>query len=86
MDSIIDKIGIVQSLWPFLLKGLWTTFQISILAILFGSLIGFCLGVAKTLGYYVLTKLINGYLHLLRGSPYLVQLYIIFFVLPSLGI
>ncbi len=86
MESIIDKIDIVKSLWPFLLKGLWSTFQISILAILFGSLIGFVLGVAKTLGYYVLTKLINGYLHLLRGSPYLVQLYIIFFVLPSLNI
>ena len=86
MDSIIDKIGIVQSLWPFLVKGLWMTFQISILAILFGSILGFCLGVAKTLGHYVLEKLINGYLHLLRGSPYLVQLYIIFFVLPSLGI
>ncbi len=86
MDSIIDKIGIVQALWPSLVKGLWMTFQISILAILLGSILGFCLGVAKTLGYFVLEKLINGYLHLLRGSPYLVQLYIIFFVLPSLGI
>lgn len=86
MDSIIDKIDIVQSLWPFLLKGLWATFQISILAILFGSIIGFVLGVSKTLGHYVLTKVINGYLHVLRGSPYLVQLYIIFFVLPSLDI
>lgn len=86
MEAIIDKIEIVQGLWPFLLKGLWMTFQISILAILFGSFLGFCLGVAKTLGYYFLTKIINGYLHLLRGSPYLVQLYIIFFVLPSLGI
>lgn len=86
MDSIFDKIDIVQSLWPFLVKGLWSTFKISILAIFFGSIIGFCLGVTKTTGYYLLTKLINGYLHLLRGSPYLVQLYIIFFVLPSLGI
>ena len=86
MDSIFDKIDIVQSLWPFLVKGLWSTFKISILAIFFGSIIGFCLGVTKTAGYYLLTKLINGYLHLLRGSPYLVQLYIIFFVLPSLGI
>lgn len=86
MESILEKAGIVQSLLPFLLQGLWTTFQISMLAILFGSLIGFCLGVAKTLDNFALTKLINGYLHLLRGSPYLVQLYIIFFVLPSLGI
>lgn len=86
MEMIADKFSIVQSLWPFLLKGLWTTFQISIISILFGSLIGFALGIGKTLGFYVLEKFINAYLHVLRGSPYLVQLYIIYFVLPSLGI
>ncbi|WP_223427738.1 amino acid ABC transporter permease [Tateyamaria pelophila] len=86
MDLIADKISIIQSLWPTMLKGLWMTFQVSMLAILLGSLIGFTLGVAKTLGYFVLEKLINGYLHILRGSPYLVQLYIIYFVLPSTGI
>jgi len=86
MDQIADKISIIQSLWPTMLKGLWMTFQVSMLAIIFGSLIGFTLGVAKTLGYYVLDKFINGYLHILRGSPYLVQLYIIYFVLPSTGI
>ncbi|SDQ32999.1 amino acid ABC transporter permease [Pseudovibrio sp. Tun.PSC04-5.I4] len=86
MDMIADKLSILQSLFPFLLKGLWMTFQISMISIIVGSLIGFCLGVTKTLGYFFLNKLINGYLHILRGSPYLVQLYIIFFVLPSLGI
>jgi polar amino acid transport system permease protein len=86
MDQIFDKISIIQSLWPAMLTGLWMTFQVSMLAIIFGSLIGFTLGVAKTLNYYVLDKLINGYLHILRGSPYLVQLYIIYFVLPSTGI
>lgn len=86
MDLIADKISIIQSLWPTMLKGLWMTFQVSMLAIFLGSLIGFTLGVAKTLGYFVLEKLINGYLHILRGSPYLVQLYIIYFVLPSTGI
>ena len=86
MEMIADKIAIVQNLWPFLLQGLWMTFQISILAILFGSILGGVLGVVKTLGYYPIEKLINLYLHLLRGSPYLVQLYIIFFVLPSLDI
>ncbi|MFK8032769.1 MAG: amino acid ABC transporter permease [Hyphomicrobiales bacterium] len=83
---IADKLSIVQSLWPFLLKGLWMTFQISIIAILFGSIIGLILGIGKTLGSGVLEKFINGYLHILRGSPYLVQLYIIYFVLPSTGI
>ena len=86
MDSLMDKISIVESLAPFLMQGLWMTFQISMLAILIGSCLGFLLGVSKTLDSWVLTRLINGYLHLLRGSPYLVQLYIVFFVLPSLGI
>lgn len=86
MEMIADKLSIVQSLWPFLLKGLWMTFQISIIAILFGSIIGLILGIGKTLGSGVLEKFINGYLHILRGSPYLVQLYIIYFVLPSTGI
>lgn len=86
MDQIADKISIIQALWPTMLKGLWMTFQVSIIAIFLGSLIGFALGVTKTLGYYILGKLINGYLHILRGSPYLVQLYIIYFVLPSTGI
>ncbi len=86
MEMIADKLSIIQSLWPFLLKGLWLTFQISIISILFGSLIGFTLGVGKTLGITVLEKVINTYLHMLRGSPYLVQLYIVYFVLPSLDI
>ena len=86
MEMIADKFSIVQSLWPFLLKGLWITFQISMISIVCGSLIGFTLGIGKTLGFYVLEKFINAYLHVLRGSPYLVQLYIIYFVLPSLGI
>jgi polar amino acid transport system permease protein len=86
MEWLADKWAIIDNLGPFMLKGLWMTFQISILAILFGSILGFCLGVLKTLGNWFLEKLINAYLHLLRGTPYLVQLYIIYFVVPSLGI
>tara|TARA_R110002124_G_scaffold73585_4_gene197340 strand:+ start:5873 stop:6556 length:684 start_codon:yes stop_codon:yes gene_type:complete len=83
---IADKFSIFESLWPFLLQGLWLTFQISIISILFGSIIGFLMGVGKTLNIGILEKFINAYLHVLRGSPYLVQLYIIYFVLPSLGV
>lgn len=86
MDWIADKWAIIDSLSPFLLQGLWLTFQISIIAILIGSALGFGLGVLKTLGKRWLDAPINLYLHLLRGSPYLVQLYIVYFVLPSTGV
>lgn len=86
MEWVTEKWNIIIQLSPFLLDGLWLTFQISMIAILLGSLIGFVLGVAKTAGFRVLNGVINLYLHLLRGSPYLVQLYIVYFVLPATGI
>ena len=86
MEWFAHHWGIIDQLSPFLLQGLWVTFQVSIVAIFFGSTLGAILGILKTLQIYALEKLINGYLHILRGSPYLVQLYIIYFVLPSLEI
>ncbi|MGO4915530.1 amino acid ABC transporter permease [Pseudogemmobacter sp. W21_MBD1_M6] len=86
MEWFAHKWGIIDQLSPFLLQGLWITFKISIIAIFFGSALGFVLGVLKTLQIYALEKLINTYLHILRGSPYLVQLYIIYFVFPSFNI
>ncbi len=86
MEWFAHKWGIIDQLSPFMLQGLWITFKISIIAIFFGSTLGFVLGVLKTLQIYSLEKLINTYLHILRGSPYLVQLYIIYFVFPSFDI
>lgn len=81
-----DKYEIVLSILPFMLKGLEITFIISILAIFLGSILGFFLGLIRTLHYNLPKKIIGLYLHLFRGSPFLVQLYIVYFVFPSLGI
>ncbi|MEH6446032.1 MAG: amino acid ABC transporter permease [Oceanospirillaceae bacterium] len=80
------KWQVVDSLLPFLLTGLQSTFEISIIAIICGSLLGAVLGILKTLDSTILRIFINTYLHVFRGTPYLVQLYLIYFVLPSLGI
>lgn len=85
-DIVLAKIQITINLMPFLMQGLLMTFKVSILAILFGSLLGFVLGVVRTLGYRPLTAIIGIYLHIFRGTPYLVQLYIIYFVFPSFGV
>ncbi len=85
-EAISEKWQIIVSLMPMLRIGLWVTFKISILAILFGSTLGFGLGIVRTLNYKIPRMMIGFYLHIFRGSPYLVQLYIIYFVLPSLDI
>ena len=86
MEWLYGKWEIIDSLSPFLAQGLLVTFKISIISIFLGSFLGFVLGVLKTLHLSWLARGINFYLHILRGSPYLVQLYIIYFVLPSTGV
>lgn len=86
MEWFAQKWQVVDSLSPFLLHGLWMTFQVSMIAIILGSLLGAVLGIMKTLDSRALRLGIDAYMHFFRGTPYLVQLYLIYFVLPSLGI
>ena len=86
IEWLFNKWVIIEHLSPFLMQGLFVTFKISMIAILLGTVLGFVLGILKTLDFFWLRKFINFYLHILRGSPYLVQLYIVYFVLPSTGV
>jgi polar amino acid transport system permease protein len=85
-EVITAKWHLIHELMPFLINGIWITFKISILAIFFGSILGYLLGLIRTLGYAIPSNIIGFYLHIFRGSPFLVQIYIIYFVLPSLEI
>jgi len=77
---------IIRNTMPFLWEGLINTTWLSICAIVFGSSLGFIVGLCRAIGPVWLKKIFGGYIHLLRGSPFLVQIYIIYFVLPSTGI
>ena len=87
MYEILEgKVALVLSLQPFLLDGLWSTFRISVIALFLGSSLGFMLGMLRSLRIMPITAIIGFYLHLFRGSPFLVQLYVFYFVFPSLGV
>lgn len=78
--------AVIENTMPFLWKGLITTTELSMLAIIFGSSLGFLVGLGRAVGPSWFKFLLGGYVHLLRGSPFLVQIYIIYFVLPTTGI
>jgi len=77
---------ILKSTMPFLLAGLWMTFQISAITIFFGSILGTIIGLLRTLNYMVINIPLGVYIHTLRGTPFLIHLYIVYFVLPETGI
>ena len=79
-------VEVAWSVMPFLVEGLWMTFRISIVTIIFGSALGFVVGLVRSEKVPILSPLCGGYIHVLRGTPFLVHLYVVYFMLPELGI
>ncbi len=77
---------VMSATMPFLLEGLWMTIKISFVTILSGSLLGFVVGMLRTVGGKPVSMTLGLYIHTLRGTPFLVHLYVIYFVLPATGI
>jgi polar amino acid transport system permease protein len=71
---------------PLFLKGLWVTVSISALSLVAGSVAGFLLGILRSGKSRILRSLIGVWVDVVRGTPFLVQIFIIFFILPELGI
>jgi len=69
-----------------LVKGVLTTVEL----IAVGGVIGIAVGIfgawARTQGPRWLKPVVSGYVELIRNTPFLVQLFFIFFGLPSLGV
>jgi polar amino acid transport system permease protein len=72
--------------WPVLLKGILVTIQL----IAVGAVAGIALGIAcawvRSLGPKWLRPPVTAYVELIRNTPFLIQLFFIFFGLPSLGL
>ena len=71
---------------PFFFKGLWMTVAVSGLSLVAGTIIGFICGIIRASGNKLLKFIIGAWVDLIRGTPFLVQVFIIFFILPGIGI
>jgi polar amino acid transport system permease protein len=69
-----------------LLAGLWTGFYITVAAMIVGGVLGILLYLGKAGRIKILAWFCSGYIEVFRNTPLLVQLYIIFFGLPQIGI
>lgn len=77
---------VTRTVMPFLMRGFVETLRISFAAIIAGSLLGFVIGVLRTRRLPLINMILGLYIHFLRGTPFLVQLYLFYFVLPSTGV
>lgn len=80
------QFGTVMNYFPDLLSGAVLTIRLSALTMVFGLIIGMACAVAKAYGPRPLRWLATSYIELIRNTPFLIQLYFVFFALPHLGV
>ena len=76
----------VFAAWESILEGVWITLLLSGVAMIGGLAIGVLCAAARVYGPGWLRRLVGAYVEVIRNTPLLVQLFLIFFGLPSLGL
>ncbi|WP_342441181.1 amino acid ABC transporter permease [Lysinibacillus sp. FSL K6-0057] len=77
-------IVLIAKVLPILLQYLPVTFEILVFSILFGMLLGIAIAIPKLLHINVLRQIITVYISFIRGTPILVQLFLVFYGIPAL--
>jgi polar amino acid transport system permease protein len=72
--------------WPIILKGLGMTIGLSLISLLIGAVIGFGFGIIRAGRDRWPARALGLYVDFFRGTPFLVQVFIVFFILPMVGI
>jgi polar amino acid transport system permease protein len=72
--------------WPAFLEGAWLTIQLTAVSIVLGFVLGTLCAVLRVYGGGVVRRVIGGYVETIRNTPLLVQIFLVYFGLASLGL
>ena len=78
--------GIVRRGWPLFLAGVWMTARLAFISMLLGLPIGLLLSLARVQPVRWVSVPAAVYVEIVRGTPLLVQILFIYFVLPTFGL
>ena len=78
MSTIAD---IFANYYQYFLRGTWTTIVVSLVTVFFGALIGCLIALLRLSKYKPLSGVAKLYITVIRGTPLLVQLYIVYYQL-----
>jgi polar amino acid transport system permease protein len=80
------QFNVIWQNWDLFLKGVWLTIRITSVATALGLVIGMVMAGLQRTKNPAITGPIRVYIELIRNTPFLVQLFFIFFGLPGLGL
>ena len=84
--NYVFQFNVVLDHLPELLDGAWLTIRLSAMAMALGLCLAILCAYGKTARVRPVRWLVSSYIELIRNTPFLVQIFIIYFSLPSLGI
>jgi polar amino acid transport system permease protein len=71
---------------PYMLKGAVVTLEISICAMALATVVGLVFGLISVSDLTALKMVIRAYVYFVRGTPALVQIFLVYFALPKIGL
>ena len=78
------NIELIKSAIPLLIAGAGITVEITALSVFFGMLIGIIVALVRLSDFKILRWLGNVYVDFIRGTPLLIQIFLVYFALPSI--
>lgn len=77
---------ILDNLWPLAKAAITATIPLTIISFALGLVIALAVALARLSPNVILTNVARFYISVIRGTPLLVQLFIVFYALPQLGV
>ena len=78
--------SIVQQYLPFYQKAFFLTLHIAVMGIIGSFLLGLVVSVIRHYRVPILSQLSTAYIELSRNTPFLIQLFFLYFGLPRIGL
>ena len=80
------QFGVVWRDFDALMHGALLTFELGVLAFWGGALIGLAFAALKTFGGRIAARLVDAYVVFITNTPALIQIYLLYFGLPEVGV
>jgi His/Glu/Gln/Arg/opine family amino acid ABC transporter permease subunit len=77
---------VLDNLWPLAKAALTMTIPLTIISFVIGLVIALAVALARLSSNVVLSNIARFYISIIRGTPLLVQLFIVFYALPEFGV
>ena len=86
VETLSNWLELMEAGWPLLVQGTLYTLMFASVSMVLGLTLGFITAVVRVVKIPLLAPLFAVYVSAMRGTPLLVQIFVIYYGLPSVGV